>query len=309
MKPTMKPAMKPAMKPVMKPGSKVGITACSNGLPLTSKEQINVLADILVKMGLVPIISPFIYQNSNGCNSGAKERGKALMDIYRQDDIEAVFDISGGDLANGILEYLDYNLIRKNPKPFFGYSDLTTVINGIYTKTGCLTYLYQIRNLYATGDIQARTETAREQQRNFSETLLQGGSRLFWFHYRFCQQYEMKGVVVGGNIRCLLKLAGTPYFPDVHDKIIFLESRSGDRAKLETFMYQLKQMGVFQQAAGVLLGTFSELDRSKEYAIENLLMEVADDPSLPIAKTEEIGHGSNAKCLVIGKEYSFRNQE
>lgn len=79
------------------------------------------------------------------------------------------------------------------------------------------------------------------------------------------------------------------------------------REALETFLYQLKQMGVFQQAAGVLLGTFSELDRSKEYAIETLLMEVADHPSFPIAKTEEIGHGSNAKCLVIEKEYSFRN--
>lgn len=293
----------------MKPGSKAGIIACSNGLPLTSKEQINDLSDILMKMGLVPVISPCIFENSDGYSSGAKERGEALMKFYRQDEIDAVFDVSGGDLANGILEYLDYELIQKNPKPFFGYSDLTTVMNGIYTKTGCQTYLYQIRNLCAAGNFKARSETAVGQQRNFWETMLQGGDSLYQFSYRFCQQQEMKGIVVGGNIRCLLKLAGTPYFPDVRNKILFLESRSGNRAKLETFLYQLKQMGVFRDSAGVLLGTFSELDRSKEYAIENLLMEAADNPSLPVAKTEEIGHGSNSKCLVIGKEYSFRNQE
>lgn len=293
----------------MKPLSKAGITACSNGLPLTSKEQINDLSDILMKMGLVPVISPCIFENSEGYSSGAKERGEALMEFYRQNGIDAVFDVSGGDLANGILEYLDYELIRKNPKPFFGYSDLTTVLNGIYTKTGCQTYLYQIRNLCASGNFNARFETAGRQQRNFGETMLQGGDSLYRFSYRFCQQQEMKGIVVGGNIRCLLKLAGTPYFPDVRNKVLFLESRSGDRAKLETFLYQLKQMGVFQHSAGVLLGTFSELDRSNKYAIENLLMEAADNPSLPVAKTEEIGHGGNSKCLVIGKEYSFRNHE
>lgn len=290
----------------MKPLSKAGIIACSNGLPLTSEEQIKDLSDILMKMGVIPVLSSCIFENRDGYSSGAKERADALMGFYRQDGIDAVFDVSGGDLANGILEYLDYELIRKNPKPFFGYSDLTAVLNGIYTKTGCKTYLYQIRNMYAVSTLNAGAEAAAEQQRKFSETLIQGGSSLYRFSYRFCQQHEMKGIAVGGNIRCLLKLAGTPYFPDIQNKILFLESRSGDRARLETFLYQLKQMGVFQRAAGVLLGTFSELERTREYGIEDMMLEVADNPALPVAKTEEIGHGKNSKCLVIGKEYDFR---
>lgn len=69
------------------------------------------------------------------------------MDFYRDDEIKGIFDISGGDIANGILPYLDYDVIADSSKLFWGYSDLTTVLNAIYTKTGKISVLYQIRNL------------------------------------------------------------------------------------------------------------------------------------------------------------------
>ena len=59
----------------------------------------------------------------------------------------AIFDVSGGDIANEVLPYLDFDTIRKANKPYFGYSDLTTVINSLYTKAGVSSYLYQVRFL------------------------------------------------------------------------------------------------------------------------------------------------------------------
>ena len=80
--------------------------------------------------------------------SGKKYLGnKYYMSFYKDDKIKAIFDISGGDVANGILPYLDYEQIANSEKMFWGYSDLTTVLNAIYKKTGKASVLYQIRNL------------------------------------------------------------------------------------------------------------------------------------------------------------------
>ena len=69
------------------------------------------------------------------------------MSFYKDAEIKGIFDISGGDVANGILPYLDYDVIANSPKIFLGYSDLTTVLNAIYQKTGRASVLYQIRKL------------------------------------------------------------------------------------------------------------------------------------------------------------------
>ena len=69
------------------------------------------------------------------------------MNFYRDDSVEEIFDVSGGDLANEILPYLDFQTIAYGKKHFWGYSDLTTVLNAIYARTGKSSVLYQVRNL------------------------------------------------------------------------------------------------------------------------------------------------------------------
>lgn len=68
---------------------------------------------------------------------------------------------------------------------------------------------------------------SEEQKKNFKDSLLGNGNGLFQFRTRLIRGTSMEGMVVGGNIRCLLKLAGTPFWPDMQDKILFLESRGG----------------------------------------------------------------------------------
>lgn len=216
------------------------------------------------------------------------------MDLYKNPKIKAIFDISGGDLANEVLDYLDYEFIAKNPKPIFGYSDLTTVLNSVYSQTNNPVYLYQIRNLIYSD--------SKNQLTNFSNSLLTDTNDLFNFSYKFIQGESLSGITVGGNIRCLLKLAGTKYMPDFTDKILFLESMGGEAALMSAFFNQLKQMGVFSKVRGILLGTFTKMQENNiSPTIEELLVKVIDNPNLPIAKTEDIGHGSTSKCLIIGK--------
>ena len=282
----------------LKNGDKIGIVACSNGQPLSYKTKIEELLKVITEIGLIPVCSNFIFEKYSVFSGSPKERAKALLKFYTDVEIKAIFDISGGDIANEILEYLDFNLIKNNSKPFFGYSDLTTIINAIHSKIGETSYLYQIRNLiYDNKELQVKWIT---------NSLFYGQKDLFDIKYSFIQGNKMEGVVVGGNIRCLLKLAGTPYLPEFENKILFLEAFGGEVSLITTFFNQLKQMGVFSKINGILLGTFTKMeDNNLKPTVEEILINVLNDRQLPIAKTKDIGHGIDSKCIAIGKFISL----
>ena len=282
-------------------GDKIGIVCCSNGQKHYYAEKLKCLEATLLDIGLQPVFSNYIYEKTDIFSGTAKERAEALMEFYKDDSIKGIFDISGGDVANGVLSYLDYDVIANSSKMFWGYSDLTTVLNAIYTKTGKASVLYQIRNLlYDCKEVQIT---------DFRNTVLQSEADLFQWEYEFIQQREMHGVVVGGNIRCFLKLAGTEYMPDLNGKILLLESYSGTVAKMETYLCQLQQLGAFEKVAGILLGTFTEMESDKCVpGIAELVKRIAGK-ELPIAVTRKIGHGTDSKGIVIGTELELINSK
>jgi muramoyltetrapeptide carboxypeptidase LdcA involved in peptidoglycan recycling len=239
------------------------------------------------------VFSDYIYEKDDFFSGTAKERAKALMEFYKDDEIKGIFDISGGDLANGILPYLDYDIISDSSKIFWGYSDLTTVINAIYAKTGKASVLYQIRNLIY--------DHKERQIADFSNSTMKNGTDLFDINYKFVQQNKIKGVVVGGNIRCFLKLAGTEYMPELENKVLLLESLNGDVTRIETYLCQLQQIGAFDKVSGIILGTFTEMEKKKFPTVEMLIKKLVSK-DMPIVVTKDIGHGTNSKAIVIGQE-------
>lgn len=275
---------------------KVALVCCSNGLSNDSKSTIEQLCDTLKNIGLEVILSPYLYAENSVFSGTARERANILMEYYKDNSVKGIFDVSGGDLANEILPYLDYTVIAQSEKLFWGYSDLTTIINAIYAKTGKSSILYQVRNLVY--------EHSKWQTSYFSDAIYGKSEKLFSPDFHFIRKSvngeKISGTLLGGNIRCLLKLAGTPYFPDTRDSILFLESRSGQVPQMTAFFSQLKQMGVLEHIHGLLLGTFTEMEtKSCVPAIEELALSFV--PShVPIAKTCQIGHGTDSLGLMIG---------
>ena len=270
---------------------KIGITACS--------DPMDRLCAILSDVGYEPVISnciyPKIYPKAYGLHGTGSERAAELMKLYTDPEITAIFDISGGDMSNELLPYLDFEVIRNSEKKFYGYSDLTTILNAIYAKTGKETVLYQIRNLlYRHGEVQ---------RRDFINTLQRNGNNLYDLDYHFIQGTTMEGVMIGGNIRCFLKLAGTEYMPDLHDKILLLEALNTGIPQLITFLSQLKQLHAFDLVNGILLGTFTRMEKEQVQPDAVTLVREFAGPELPIAKTAYIGHDSDSKGAVIGRYY------
>ena len=277
---------------------KIALVVCSNGKNIEDKERLEKLESILVEMGLVPIFTKYIYKDKFGRGAKAQVRAEELMFFYKNKEIKAIFDISGGDIANDILDYLDYDVIKRNYKPFFGYSDLTTVLNALVSKTNEINYLYQILNILESDKI----------RENFEDTFLKNNQTLFDVNWKFLQGSRIEGEVIGGNIRCFLKLAGTRYFPEVENKVLFIEGLGTSIEGLVTHLSQLKQIGVFDKISGLLIGTFTKIE--KEISEEELfeLIQEYIPSSLAVAKTHEVGHAKNSKALKIGEKIYIKNE-
>lgn len=281
------------MAAILHAGDRVGLVACSNPLARSEEASITALQQILRGMGLDPVLSPCIYAGDSFFTG--PQRAAALEAFYLDPDIRAIFDLSGGDLANETLETLHLSLAAENPKPFFGYSDLTTILNALFVQTGQESWLYQIRWL--------ADSCAAQQQQRFAAALLQGREEeLTACRWTFLRGTAMEGVLVGGNIRCFLKLAGTPWFPDLRGKLLFLESRGGTPALVLSQLYQLRQLGAFEQAAGILLGTFVNMeDSGAKPTAPELLLQALGSAALPVAATPDVGHRPDSRALIIGR--------
>jgi len=294
---------------------KAALVCCSDGQPVENRGKIEELRQVLARLGVETVMSRYMFADENGRRATGNQRAELLMTLYREPEVDAIFDISGGDYANEILPFLDYETIGASGKLFWGYSDLTAVINAIYTKTGAPSVLYQVRNL--VGDAE------QIQQEYFSNLLkelsLEGKIS---GHDRggaidpdgnditcgFVRGDYMSGIVVGGNIRCLLKLAGTPYWPKMKGKILALEARSGNSARVASYFSQLEQMGVFEQVNGVLLGTFSEMERQgRESDVQEILLDHIPE-TLSVACTKDFGHAKDSKAILIGRQLILQKQ-
>ncbi|MDB2046702.1 LD-carboxypeptidase [Clostridium perfringens] len=281
-------------------GDKIGIISCSNGLSIKNKNIIDELKLNLKSLDIEMVEGDTLYAKEYNLFSGTgEEKARALEKLFLDKDIKMIFDISGGDLANEVLDFLDFNLIKENPKPFFGYSDLTVLLNAIYSQCDITTYNYQLRNLIG--------KFKEEQMQNFKASFIEGKEDIFNLDYKWINGSYLEGIVVGGNIRCLLKLAGTKYMPDFKDKILFLESFSGNSAKMVTYITQYKNLGVFNEVKGIILGEFTEMERENlKPDIVEILKRVIGEINIPILKTRDLGHGADAKCIPIGKYLIFK---
>ena len=277
---------------------KAALVGCSDPLDGSRKDEVVRLAQILSEEGLQVEISPFLFEEDVAAYISGWEKAEVLNAYFRDPEMAFIFDISGGDLANAVLPYLDYDAIRKSRALFFGFSDLTTVINAIIAKTGRPAVNYQVRNLLRDQDGQLLAYF-RKHILTMPDSIDYEAAKSLEIH--FLRGVSMEGKVLGGNVRCFLKLAGTPYWPNLDGAILLLEAYGGGVNQMMTALNQYLQIGVQDQIQGVLLGTFTYMEKNQiSPAMRDMVLEMLPQ-EIPVAETRYVGHGRDARGIVLGQ--------
>lgn len=266
---------------------RIAVVRCSDVRKESERKEITELCRILEGLGAEVKTGRYIFSEPEG------RRGKALagelMSFFGDGITDIILDISGGDSAESLLPYLDYKLISDSKAVFWGYSDLTVIINAISARSGKSSVLWQARNIIR--------DTSGEALRLFKD-YLSGGNELFDHPAEMLRGELPCAGLAGGNLRCFLKLAGTKYFPDTTGRIILAEARSGDIEAIKSNFLRLNETGVLDRASGLLLGQFTAIDRAgKREELEGFVLSITD---LPAARTRYIGHSADSRATVIG---------
>lgn len=276
---------------------KAALVGCSNPLKDVYRPVVDQLVKILGDRGLEVEVSEYLTDDT--LIGRGEKRARELESFFLDPEMGHIFDISGGDLANTVLGHLDLDTIKDSQAVFYGYSDLTTILTAL-AKNGNQAVNFQLRNCLVNKDLL---------KSGYFDRLLAGKDQtkeLDELEVAFVRGSEMAGPVYGGNLRCLLKLAGTPYWPDFTGSILLLEAYRGKPELVASLLEQCRETGIFNQISGVLLGTFSELDKLKESQLpEEILLDLLP-ANLAIAKTEFIGHRPDAKAIRLGQECAFK---
>lgn len=211
-----------------------------------------------------------------------RARAELLNELYADDAVDAIFDVTGGDLANEILDLIDWDVVRAHPKPFAGFSDLSTIVNAIPVMTGQRAVLWNPKTIIVRGAGDIEPILSGERIRPLSR----GAHEL------------PDAPIIGGNIRCFTKLAGTKYWPDSSGRLVLLEAIGPGLEASASYMEQMRQLGLFADAAGLLLGQFTSIDGDDD---RRALIEVAREiTGLDVWEVPEIGHSRDTAPVTIG---------
>jgi muramoyltetrapeptide carboxypeptidase len=279
-------------------GDVIGIIAPSTPVLPELRGQFDAGVHMLKSLGFDVLVGEHVFSTNWGYTAAPEDKAADINHMVANPAVKAVICARGGATGNTALAYLDWKMIHAHPKIFLGISDGTPLLNAIYHKTGLVTF-HGNDVMWGFG----RTPTSYDVD-EFVARLVEGaigpvkrsGSR------KTVRGGRAEGTLVGGNLHCLMKLAGTPYWPDLTGTILFLEAIGITPETCDTLFYQMDQMGVFDQVGGVMIGFIDGLQNNPDatHQMEEVLARITADRQFPILKGDEFGHNCPNTTLPIG---------
>lgn len=243
-------------------------------------------------------------------SSSISSRVDDLHEAFLDDNVKAVITCIGGFNVNQILDKIDYSIIEKHPKILCGYSDITALINAIYEKTGLVTYHGPHFSTFGFKTSREYTsESFFECVSNDKEITVSPSAEAEQYH--IIQKGNCEGRIIGGNLCTLNLLQGTPYMPDITDKILFLED---DNIMGKYFPYEfdrnlqsLLQTVNGNKIKGIVFGRFSDDCGFNVDIISDIVKDKIND-NIPVLYNVDFGHINPIMTFPIGGYVSLSAQ-
>jgi muramoyltetrapeptide carboxypeptidase len=282
------------------PGDTVGVVSPSDPVLPQQENNLQMGVQYLQDMGFQVKCGAHIHANTLGYAATPGEKADDINHMFADPKVKAIICAQGGDTANAPLTLIDWEVIQRNPKIFLGLSDITVLLNAIYHRTGLVTF-HGNDILWGFGNNLVEYERSE-----FIRTLIDAEIGPIPPHggRTTIRGGQASGKLLGGNLRCLLKLAGTPYWPDFTGAILFLEAYEISASACHTAFLQLQHMGVFDQIHGAVVGYIYSMQHNNEPRphMEDVLLDVTRDKHFPILKMNDFGHVCPNTVLPVGGE-------
>ncbi len=315
----------PLFPKALAPGDTIEIVAPAKYL---DKERIELAQKRLEEMGFKVLIPRNLFRKKGFLGGSDEERAAELNAAFADPQVNAVMPGTGGYGTTRIVDKLDYDVIRRNPKILIGFSDITALHIAIHQKTGLVTFHSPLpewglgneenlspyaakwfwrailANSYRTGSVQLLHGYTiythpSEGPKSEDAKLFEEVPRPVTMHVG-----KTHGRLIGGNVSVLHALMGTPYEIQTDGKILFLEDVGEAPYRVDRMLSTLRLAGKFDHVAGVILGQFTarkeEAKWDDDESIDDVLKEYFANLNVPVLANFPLGHVRYNATLPVG---------
>lgn len=304
----------------LQPGDEIRIIAPAMSLSLLREETSNLAKENLEKQGFKVSFSKNCKENDVFLSSSIKSRVEDLHEAFKDTNVKAIFTVIGGFNSNQILKYLDYALIKNNPKILCGYSDITALANAITAKTGMITYSGLHFSTWAMKkEFEYNLEYFKKclvNKTNFSIESSKTWSDDFWYKdqenrniekndgYVVINEGEAEGKILGGNLCTFNLLQGTEFMPNISNSIFFIEDddMAGNSfgVEFDRNLQSLIHQPNFDKVKGIVIGRFQKNTDMTIEKLKYIIKTKEELKKIPILANADFGHTNPMITFPIG---------
>lgn len=294
----------------LKKGDTIGLIAPGYAI---KEEVLEKAKDTLRKMGFIPYHTHRILGNHGYFSATDQERADDLNEMFTNPAIDGILCARGGYGCTRILQLIDYNNIKNNPKVLIGFSDITALANGIYKEAGLITFhgpvgstlddAYTIEQLEKVV-VRPKKKLLIENVRLEDAALLNDPE----FERYTITSGSAIGKLVGGSLTLINALIGTPHEIDFTNTIVCIEDVEESPYRIDRMLTQLIEGPTFKKAAGIMIGVCKGCDKPpapESFTLKQVLLDRIQDLNIPAAYGMSFGHVPNNFTIPIGIEATF----
>jgi muramoyltetrapeptide carboxypeptidase len=280
----------------LRAGARIGIV---NPAYWLEPERMQRGIDVLQGMGYEVVPGESTGLKENKCAGSPAQRAKDIMEMFEDPSIDAIVCARGGYGGNRVLPLLDYDIIRRNPKIFVGYSDITGFLTSFAQKSGLISFHGPMLTTYGRQTIQYNLDVFLQ--------VLSGEAGVKIMSPPACQARSLtpgvaSGPLWGGNLTLVIERLGTADQIDTGGCILLLEDIDEKLYAFERMMLHLKHSGSLDQIKGLVIGEMLEMSDTAEpfgMDVDEIVLDVCGDLDIPIISNFPCGHGDYQATLPI----------
>jgi muramoyltetrapeptide carboxypeptidase len=264
------------------------------------KGRINDAVTWLENKGATVSIADQVYYQDHQSAGTIQDKLDALHNAFADTSVDGIVTSCGGNQAIHLLPSIDYELIRANPKPLFGFSDITILLNGIYAKTGLTTY-------HGPTMTQIVKPLPDNQLTQFWDVLNGQLNPITWDSCTIVNEGTASGTLIGGNLSVFQAMIGTPYLPDTKQGpyILFFEDVGDELSRYDRMLAHIRISGWMDNASAIIFGDFHSTDNASNipfgHTINEIIAKNTNGLNIPIITNAPFGHRGNLWTLPVGK--------